>query len=567
MNGLNLRYLHHRVGQNGVTTTRGVNKITFPEQIMQTTKINFDTLTKEKQKKRDVEKQINADMKAFKLCGFRGTKRDADTKRKLAAKRRNKLIGKSSKAEIRATREFGKVVVLKKHPKQLCPRQEKLPPPQDPARYANIELLRCGDVESNPGPKHVPWGTKVKLWCRVTEQWGDVFFQKEEQKCPNCAGRIFYIAKGNFIAHDVGGKDMQAYRTREDCREARSASAPPKEEACTMAEALSKGKEKEPLEICEPETSSQPQAKNPAEPTAGPAPKQGEPSPPPPGPVNPVPAEGAKTFPDHVLDGQRLTNAQLTDYGLSLGRRVKFKGGEDVKYVGERRIAPNRNVEELRLSIHVSKAVFGSMLGGGWWAFLSYMSSLLCIFASIVLLDLIQYEGMGRDFFTNKAAVWVYGPQLFWPFVRLCQFMLLCRLKYECDRSSIQSSHWVFASLVALSLFPKFIGIHVPFSCCAFLTIASHLAGERRDREMQWVPHMLSVLLTEFMFTHSNGQILRDSLVLRAKRLASLPLADTCHPKWMEDTILIAEYLITKQSHFSISPAASPNFVACSDWT
>lgn len=532
--------------RNGAETiARSKNFLSFSINMITTISNKSFNDAKKKVKQQEVDKQRKADEKAYRLCGFRGKTADPAKKELIAAKRRNQVVGKNSKKQQRSLAEFGCSVQFKRAPKpRPQPSPAKPPPPQDATHYASIELLRAGDVEEDPGPKY---GSPIQLRCRATREVVDAIYQKAPQVCPSCQGRIFFLEKQRCVVHDVIGGDASSYKTREDARQARSESAVPSDLPEEVAPE-EKGKEKEDS--------------GPPEPPA--LPPRNPPSKP-----KPVPDEGkdlAKEYPVHALDGQRLSNAQLDEFGTSLGRLVVDKGGWIEKYTGERRLAPNRNVEELKLPIWISRAVFGSAFGAGWLALISFLSVVLCMFASIVFLDVLQLEGVGLAILTSRASDWTNNPY-FWIVLRCCQVGVLWCLKKECEKASLVKTGMFPSWLPITPVLLNFVGIHVPVTICASVVLISHLIGLRKTVDYQWSPHIVSILVSEFMFSHSNGEILTQSLVLRAKRLACLPLNDKCHVKWMSDSITIAEFLITRQSHFSISPEFSANFVRGSDWT
>jgi len=88
--------------------------------------------------------------------------------------------------------------------------------------------------------------------------------------------------------------------------------------------------------------------------------------------------------------------------------------------------------------------------------------------------------------------------------------------------------------------------------------------GFEREVEWEWCPHLVSEIMSDFLFTHTDASTLRQALAQRASRIAALPFIDSAHVRWVHGSVLVAEYLLLHEAgpehFFSTSQAYGANF-------
>lgn len=538
-------------------------------------------------------KQSEVDRKEYKLCGFRGTEKEREKQEQYAQKRRNKTHCQA-KADIAVLREFNFIPRLKKKKYDKARAVRPQVAPQNPERYATTDILTCGDVESNPGPRPTFVMTcrkdkRKKFHCAVSTK---------DQVCPHCNARIFrLLLEGKYkMCHDFDGLDTSAY-TRETARRAipatevaAAATAKVLAEEAEILEAIGvckaneKGKEKEedsrlPPSLPPRNASALPAPSAPiVEPGEELSPQRGDApctmedctatdaeapeshaaaqatAPQPAVEAGPPAAEAEVAPAQFPLDGQRLSKSQLDEYALGLNMEIVSSASRLEDYVGERRLAPQRNVEELQLPIRISQAVMQTRR-------LTSFTLQLVMLSVVLFCDVVVFwPGAWGSNFLRSSALIAYACKMF-------QLVLTVAIRLEGIRVTrpvpTNRAQWI----LFLASLPQVAGLHIPYTCTAIAAIIYCCRAPRRRMEMQWAPHIVSILCAEFMFTPSNDVTLRQSLALRAKRLACLPLNDVCHCKWVQDSILLAEHLIKTQNSFSTGPESVANFVPSLDWT
>lgn len=80
-----------------------------------------------------------------------------------------------------------------------------------------------------------------------------------------------------------------------------------------------------------------------------------------------------------------------------------------------------------------------------------------------------------------------------------------------------------------------------------FLTYA--ISQTKFTTTLEYMPHMVACLYSEFALTQTNRETLHCNMVARAKRLSTLPLKDIEQNEVLRGSILVSMYLVENKGH------------------
>jgi len=96
----------------------------------------------------------------------------------------------------------------------------------------------------------------------------------------------------------------------------------------------------------------------------------------------------------------------------------------------------------------------------------------------------------------------------------------------------------------------------ISWCMCCWSIMRGHSLYQSHEWDFTYVPHMVTCIVLEFE-RGTNPEIVKASLMQKARRLASLPIADRDALEYFEGSCRLAEYVISRSSFFTGGPARS----------